>query len=73
MSFFLAFETHSLDEHVRVSVPHALKNVAQVIALGGNTGTVRDRDGNQIGQWRLEHAGDDDDDWSPLARREGTK
>jgi hypothetical protein len=61
MSFYLEFETENaaFDDHIRRAVPHVLKNVAQVVAFGGNKGTVRDRNGAHIGEWRLDHPEDD--------------
>lgn len=57
MSFFLEFDTvnAAFDSHIRIAVPHVLKNVAQVVAFGGNAGTVTDHDGNPIGRWHLDH------------------
>jgi len=66
MSFFLEFDTENaaFDDHIRRIVPHILKNVAQVVALGGSIGTVTDSTGGRIGRWELDHPGDDDDLWS---------
>jgi len=57
MSFYLEFDTENVDfdDHIRVAVPHVLKNVAQVVAFGGNVGKVRDATGNPIGRWQLDH------------------
>jgi hypothetical protein len=37
-----------------------LKNVAQVVAFGGNSGRITDHSGNHIGQWQLDHPEADD-------------
>jgi hypothetical protein len=57
MSFYLEFDTENaqFDDHIRIAVPHALKNVAQVVAFGGNAGLIKDATGNQIGRWVLDH------------------
>jgi hypothetical protein len=57
MSFYLEFdtETAAFDDHIRLVVPHVLRNVAQVVALGGNNGRIRDKSGAHIGEWRLDH------------------
>jgi hypothetical protein len=57
MSFYLEFdtETAAFDDHIRIAVPHLLRNVAQVVALGGNNGRIRDKSGAHIGEWRLDH------------------
>ena len=62
MSFFLEFRTDAdFDgDHIRVVVPHVLKNVAQVIAFGGKVGKIRDFNGEPIGRWHLDHPDDDD-------------
>ncbi len=75
MTFRLEFDTENaaFDDHIRRAVPHVLKNVAQVVAFGGNRGKIRDFNGAHIGRWVLDHP-DDDDNWTPLDKREeGTK
>ena len=64
MSFYLEFQTDDADfdgDHIRIAVPYVLKNVAQVVAFGGNVGKVRDAAGNQIGRWELDHPEDEED------------
>jgi hypothetical protein len=74
MTFRLEFDTENaeFDDHIRIAMPHVLKNVAQVVALGGNRGNIRGFTGAHVGRWELDHP-DDYDDWSPLDKREGTK
>jgi hypothetical protein len=57
MSLYLEFdtETAAFDDHIRIAVPHLLRNVAQFVALGGNVGKIRDKSGTHIGEWRLDH------------------
>ena len=62
MNFYLEFDTEKaeFDDHIRIVIPGVLRNVAQIVAFGGNRGTVKDGAGNRIGRWELDHK----DEWA---------